>query len=79
MMHHVNLPMMYRYRLAHEAFQCATHLDRLMVVEVNGVTTTRYEHFVGQNPMFVVEFFGDYNPELLFFNMSTGWVLRFVL
>ena len=58
MMHHVNLPMMYRYRLAHEAFQCATHLDRLMVVEVNGVTTTRYEHFVGQNPMFIVDFWG---------------------
>ena len=52
MMHHANLPMMDRYRLAHEAFQCATHLDGLTVVEVNGVTKTRYEHFVGQNPMF---------------------------
>ena len=52
MMHRANLPMMDRYCLAHEAFQCATHLDGLMVVEVNGVTKTRYEHFVGQNPMF---------------------------
>ena len=52
MMHHANLPMMDRYCLAHEAFQCATHLDGLMVVEVNGVTKTHYEHFIGQNPMF---------------------------
>ena len=52
MMHHANSPMMDRYRLAHEAFQCATHLDGLTVVEVNGVTKTRYEHFVRQNPMF---------------------------
>ena len=52
MMHHANLPMMDRYCLAHEAFQCATHLDRLTVVEVNGVVKTRYEHFIGQNPMF---------------------------
>ena len=49
MMHRANLPMMDRYHLAHEAFQCATHLDGLMV---NGVTQTRYKHFVGQNPMF---------------------------
>ena len=52
MMHRANLPMMDRYRLAHEAFQCATHLDGLTVVEINGVRKTRYEHFVGQNPMF---------------------------
>ena len=26
MIHCANLPMMDRYRLAHEAFQCATHL-----------------------------------------------------
>ena len=52
MMHHANLPMMDRYCLAHEAFQCATHLDGLTVVEVDGVMKTRYEHFVRQNPMF---------------------------
>ena len=52
MMHRANLPMMDRYRLAHEVFQCATHLDGLTVVEVNGVTKTCYEHFVRQNPMF---------------------------
>ena len=52
MMHCANLPMMDRYRLAHEAFQCATHLDGLMVVEVDGITKTRYKHFVRQNPMF---------------------------
>ena len=28
MMHRANVPMMDRYRLAHEAFQCATHLPR---------------------------------------------------
>ena len=53
MMHRANLPMMDRYCLAHEAFQCATHLDGLTVVEVDGVMKTRYEHFIGQNPMFV--------------------------
>ena len=52
MMHHANLPVMDRYRLAHEAFQCATQLDRLTVVEVEGVMKTHYEHFVRQNPMF---------------------------
>ena len=52
MMHHANLPMMDRYRLAHETFQCATHLGGLTVVEVYGVTKTRYEHFIRQNPMF---------------------------
>ena len=49
MMHRANLPMMDRYHLAHEAFQCATHLDGLTV---DGVTKTCYEHFVRQNPMF---------------------------
>ena len=53
MMHHANLPMMDNYRLAHEAFQCATQLDRLTVVEVEGITKTCYEHFIGQNPMFM--------------------------
>ena len=52
MMHRANLPMMDRYHLAHEAFQCATQLDRLTVVEVEGITKTCNEHFVGQNPMF---------------------------
>ena len=52
MMHRANLPMMDRYRLAHKAFQCATHLDGLTVVQVNGVTKTHYEHLVGQNPVF---------------------------
>ena len=40
------------YRLAHEAFQCATQLDGLTVIEVEGVMKTRYEYFIGQNPMF---------------------------
>ena len=40
MMHHANLPMMDRYRLAHEAFQCATQLDGLTVVEVEGIMKT---------------------------------------
>ena len=52
MMHHANLPMMDRYCLAHEAFQFATHLDGLMVVEVEGIMKTCYEHFVRQNQMF---------------------------
>ena len=52
MMHHANLPMMDQFRLAHEAFQCATQLNRLSVVEVEGITKTCYKHFIGQNPMF---------------------------
>ena len=52
MIHRANLPMMDQYRLAHEAFQCATQLDRLTVVEVEGVMKTRYKHFVRQNLMF---------------------------
>ena len=38
--------------MKHFNVQCATHLDGLTVVELNGVMKTRYEHFVGQNPMF---------------------------
>ena len=53
MMHRANLRMMDRYCLAHEAFQCATQLDRLMVIEVEGIMKTCYEHFVRQNPMFM--------------------------
>ena len=52
MMHCANLPMMDRYHLAHEAFQCAAHLDGLTVIDMEGITKTCYEHFVGQNPMF---------------------------
>ena len=52
MMHCANLPMMDRYCLAHEAFQCATQLDRLTVVEGEGIMKTCYEHFIRQNPMF---------------------------
>ena len=52
MMHCANLPMMDQYHLGHEVFQCATQLDRLTVVEVEGIMKTCYKHFVGQNPMF---------------------------
>ena len=55
MMHHANLPtpMMERYHLAHEAFQCVTQPDGLMVIEVEGIMKTCYEHFIRQNPMFM--------------------------
>ena len=52
MMHRANLPTMNQYCLAHEAFQCATQLDGLMVVDVEGVTKTHYKQIVRQNPMF---------------------------
>ena len=52
MMHRANLPMALRYIISHEAFNCATQLDGLVSVTINGVTKSRYEHWVGKNPAF---------------------------
>ena len=41
-----------QYIISHEAFNCATQLDGLVLVTINGVTKTRYEHWVGKNPTF---------------------------
>jgi hypothetical protein len=52
LMHRANLSMAMRYKLAQEAFTCATMLDGLIPVTVDGITKTRYEHFNGENPAF---------------------------
>ena len=52
MMHRANLPMALSYIISHEAFNCATQLDGLVLVTINGVTKTRYEHWVGKNLAF---------------------------
>ena len=52
MMHQANLPMALRYIISHEVFNCATQLDGLVLVTINRVTKTRYEHWVGKNPAF---------------------------
>ncbi|KAL7560674.1 hypothetical protein ACA910_001356 [Epithemia clementina (nom. ined.)] len=52
LMHRADLSMAMRYKLAQEAFTCATMLDGLIPVTIDGVTKTRYEHFSGENPEF---------------------------
>lgn len=52
LMHRANLTMPERYLLATEALQCATLLDGLVVLTINGVTQTRYEHWNGKIPAF---------------------------
>jgi hypothetical protein len=47
-----NVPEVIRRLIWHEAFQTATLLDGLMVVEVNGVRKTRFEHWYGGLPSF---------------------------
>jgi hypothetical protein len=47
-----NIPMELRYKIYKEAFKMAMLLDGLMIVEINGVKTTRYKHFFGENPNF---------------------------
>jgi hypothetical protein len=48
-----NVSAIIRRVIWNEAFDTATLLDGLMVVTVNGVTKTRYEHFYGALPTFV--------------------------
>ena len=52
MMHRANLPLEYRNLLWTTAFDTATLLDGLVVIEINGVSQTRYEHWCGQLPKF---------------------------
>ena len=52
MMHRANVPMEYRSLLWTTAFDTATLLDGLVVIELDGVSKTRYEHWSGQLPRF---------------------------
>ena len=52
MMHHANLPMEMHNRLFGEIFTTVTLLDGLPVIELNGKSASRYEHFFGENPRF---------------------------
>jgi hypothetical protein len=56
-----NLPNNVRYFLFKEAFKTATMLDGLVVVDIDGIKKTRYEHFFGKNPKFAghLRFFGE--------------------
>ena len=47
-----NVPPNMRYALGPKAFQYTTKMDGLCMVNVNGVTASRYEHFCGENPRF---------------------------
>lgn len=44
MMNGANLPEHLRYKLHHNVFSCATKIDNLRVIEIDGQEKTRYEH-----------------------------------
>eukprot|EP00957_Ditylum_brightwellii_P176303 13424614-Ditylum_brightwellii.AAC.1 len=44
------IPYDMRYNLFCEAFTCATHLDWLVVIELDDVKATRIEHWCGELP-----------------------------
>ena len=48
-----NVPYLMRYKLFQEAVKTATKLDGLVVIELNKVKKTRYEHFGYSIPKFV--------------------------
>ena len=50
MMAHANMPMDIRYRVFRECMITATLLDGLTVIELGGITATRYVHWCGANP-----------------------------
>ena len=50
MMAHANMPMDIRYRVFQECMITATLLDGLTVIELGGITATRYVHWCGSNP-----------------------------
>jgi hypothetical protein len=52
MLNAANIPVKQRYRIFREAFKCATHLDNLMVIEIDGKKATRYEHWGVDVPKF---------------------------
>ena len=53
MMHHPMILEEKEHLLYREAISHTTRMDGLMLVTVNGMTKTRYEHLLGKNPKFV--------------------------
>ena len=53
MMIAANIPQALRYVLFKEAFKHSTNMDNLVIVNINGVEKTRYEHFEDKLPSFV--------------------------
>jgi hypothetical protein len=53
LMHKANIPELVRYKVWREAFQTATLLDGLTIVELNGINDTRFKHWGKENPKFV--------------------------
>ena len=52
MMHQANVPVSIRYKIYPKVLTCATKLDGLVMIDVNGKTKSRYEHFFGSRPKF---------------------------
>lgn len=50
LIYHANLPPKIKMRLFTETFETATILDGLTVIEIDGLTMTRFEHFHGMPP-----------------------------
>ena len=51
-MNDIQVPRKLRYILWREAFQTATQLDGLTIIEIDGIKNTRYVHWDGSNPVF---------------------------
>ena len=52
MMVKAKLPEEIKYKLCKEHFSCAMYLSNLAVVTLNGMTATRYKHFIEAKPCF---------------------------
>jgi hypothetical protein len=52
MMEQAYVPLNWRYLLYREVFYCATLLDGLIIIEIDGVKKTRFEHWNGKLPQF---------------------------
>ncbi len=56
MLSRANLPLQIQYLLCCEALSTATHLSNLQVIELDGNTLTRYEHFYGEAPKYLLSY-----------------------
>ena len=52
MIHAENIPIKLRYKIFKEAFQTATLMDGLDVINIDGKEDTRYKHRFARNPAF---------------------------
>eukprot|EP00957_Ditylum_brightwellii_P062757 4762777-Ditylum_brightwellii.AAC.1 len=53
LLHCANVPKVIQFQVFPKACEKATLLDGVVVVEVNGVKSTKYEHFCGKLPIFL--------------------------